>query len=119
MMYVKIKNETLVQFPYEYQHLYEDNPYTSYDNRYDLLGWFNQTTAALLEGCSLQEVHPAPIPTEFNSETQNIRAAETPVLQNDTWILPFIIEDKTAEEIELANIAQQAAQNTTTTNSQS
>ena len=101
MKYAKIKDNVIVKYPYEFSDLLIDNPYTTYDSRYELLGWFNQTDDAIKENYSLQEVKELPIP-EFDEITQKVHQMSEPMLTQGEWVLSWVVEDKTEEEIEQA-----------------
>jgi len=118
MKYVKIQNNEIIKFPYDFTDLMTDNPYTSYDNRFDVMGWFNQTDDALNHEYSLHPVEEQEFPIEVDQSTKNISLSDTPVLENDVWVLKWIITDKTPEEIEQFQIARELAINSATTTQQ-
>lgn len=95
-MYAKIKNNTVIQYPYDFNSLQEDNPHTSFDNRFDLVAWFEQTEAAsdsMLVNVTIEEQ------PEFDASKQNIKLLNTPTLVNSEWVLSWEITKKTKKEI--------------------
>ena len=115
MTHVKIKDDQVMKFPYDFTDLMTDNPYTSYDTRFDVMGWFNQTDDALKHGYSLHPVEEQEFPHEVDQSIKNISLSTTPVLENDVWVLKWIITDKTPEEIEQFQLAAEQAMNSATT----
>ncbi len=86
-MYAKIKDNNLILFPYTHDSLVLDNPATRYDDRYDLLGWFNQTETHLLEGYTLEEVVMADIPEGIDNAVEYSQTADNPTLVDGVWTL--------------------------------
>jgi hypothetical protein len=86
-MYAKIKDNNLILFPYTLSSLLLDNPATQYDDRYDLLGWFNQTESHLLEGYTLAEVVVADTPEGIDGFVDAIETATVPTLVDGAWTL--------------------------------
>ena len=86
-MYAKIKDNNLILFPYTLSSLLLDNPATQYDDRYDLLGWFNQTEKHLLEGYTLEEVVEGDIPEGIDGFVDAIETATVPTLVDGAWTL--------------------------------
>ena len=84
MEYAKIKDNELVLFPYTRYWLLTDNPDIQYNDRYDLLGWFNQTDAHLLEGYTLEEVVTVDIPVIDATAEHNL-TADQPILVDGVW----------------------------------
>ncbi len=101
-MYAKIKDNNLVLFPYTLNSLEMDNPATRYDERYDLLGWFNQTETGLLEGHTLEEVVEGDIPV-IDSTVEYNQTAVQPTLVEGVWTLVTTTIPYTPEQ--LAHIA--------------
>lgn len=99
MQYAKVKSDTVIKFPYTTETLMEENPYTQYDDRFDLLGWYEQTDDAINDGNMLVLVEALPIP-EFDAATKKIKEASTPTLVDNKWVLGWDILDKTQEEIQ-------------------
>jgi hypothetical protein len=80
-MYIKVKNNKIIKFPYTINDLKEDNPFTNYDNRYDVKGWFDKTETALKEGYELVKVEIKEKP-DFDKENQHIVLADMPALES-------------------------------------
>jgi len=105
-MYAKVKNNTIIKFPYGIIELLEDNPYTKYDYEIDVAEVFTHTEECMLRGCQLVQVLHSPAP-EYIISSQKIIQASTPVLIDGDWIIEWIIVDLTPLEISDA-IQQQA-----------
>jgi hypothetical protein len=98
-MHAKIKDNTLILFPYTHHSLVLDNPNTRYDDRYDLLGWFNQTETHLLEGYTLEEVVEGDIPV-IDLAVEYNQTAVQPTLVDGVWTLVTTTVPRTQEEID-------------------
>jgi hypothetical protein len=99
-MYAEILNNQVIKYPYTLEQLQSDNPYTNYDERYDVVGWYNLTEKAITTGSTLVDVEEQPFP-EYNGVTQAIIKHTVPVYKNDKWIFGWDIVDKTQERIDL------------------
>lgn len=97
MNYAKIKNEKVIEFPYTFDSLKRDNPYTNYDLSQDLIYLFS-TTESAGEGFELVSVEYETQPNH-DSLTQKASYGEFPILMGNVWIVPAIVENKTQEEI--------------------
>ena len=98
MMYAKIKDSMLSQFPYSFAELQADNPYTRFDSSKDLVTLFAETEYATLLGFSLAEVSYAEDPV-YDPKTQKLVYAESPELISGSWIIPVTIVNKPSEVI--------------------
>lgn len=96
-MHVKVKSNQVVLFPYSFSTLQQENPTTSFDGRYELLDWFNQTEAKTLHGFELFEVIVEDWP-EFDPATHHPRRADAPVLENGQWVLKWTLDEKTEQQ---------------------
>lgn len=99
-MYAKIKDNQLVQFPYGYAQLQADNPHTNFNGADVHLAF--EGTETNLAGFALHPVITQEQP-QYDSKTQRVLLAETPVFEDDQWLLKWSVISKTAEEL-----AQQA-----------
>lgn len=99
MIYAKINGSDLIKFPYKWDDLKQENPFTYYDNRFDLISWYAQTEEAETTGNEIVLVTIQAIP-EIDSNTQNLVQPESPVLENGEWTLRYGVVDKTQEELD-------------------
>jgi hypothetical protein len=113
-MYAEISNsQQLIVYPYNYDTLCEDNPYTNFPSNTDLLTLYSGTTANL-NGDTLVEVVIAPQPA-YDVAHQNCTQNENPTLVNGVWTLGWTVTDFTPEQqaAYYANVAQQNKTNAT------
>lgn len=103
-MYVKVKNNQVIQYPYGYAELQAENPYTNFNGLE--LPYAFQGTEENLAGNILEPVVNDNTPP-YNDSTQRLIAAETPVFENNQWVIKFSVVDKTSEEL-AAEEAQKA-----------
>lgn len=108
MNYAKIKNNIIIEYPYGFNQLQADNPYTMYPNM-DVAYWFPLTNAAT-EGYVLVDILPSPQPS-YDWITQGIKET-TPELTSGQWYQTWEIYQLTPEEIS-ANKQQVAQDNKT------
>ena len=85
-IYIKINDGNIATYPYTYSSLYSENPYSQYDDRYDLRGWFNQTETCLVEGHVLEEVVEAAVPVINHAAEKNV-INNLPTLIDGVWTL--------------------------------
>jgi hypothetical protein len=99
--YAKVKTYNIViQFPYSFTDLRNENPNTEYDDRFDLPQWYAQTQDAIINNCKIVEVFEViPLPENYNQFTQNAIKMILPVLLDNQWILGWDIVPKTEQEI--------------------
>jgi hypothetical protein len=110
-MYAKIKNTTLIQYPYGFAQLQADNPYTNYGDNQDVAYWFPQTTSAIDNGYTLAEVITAPQPA-YNPAHQKCTINDNPTLIKSVWTLEWTVTDFTLQEQAdyYANLAEENKQ---------
>jgi hypothetical protein len=89
-------NNTLVKFPYNYDTLQAENPYTNFPPDKTLVEMFDGTTANL-EGNTLQTVTTAPEPT-FDPATQICTLNTQPTLVNGQWTLEWTVTQMTPQQ---------------------
>jgi hypothetical protein len=106
MLYVKVKKETLIQYPYGYAELQADNPYTNF-NGLDLYPAF-QGTEVNLSGHTLETVFTEDAPA-YDQRTQRLVSAEAPVYEGGRWVIKLQVVNKTPEELAEQEAAQAAA----------
>jgi hypothetical protein len=95
----KIKNNIVETYPYTKEHLLEENPNSSYDDRFSLKEWFEQTEQALQHGYILAEVQLImPTQQEYTPRLQNYAIKTIPELLDGVWVLGYTLSDKTQAE---------------------
>lgn len=97
-MYAKVNNTELISYPYTWEDIKNDNPFSNYDNRFNLIEWYSKTTEAEENDFSIVEVVILDIPI-FDIQTQNIERFTNPILVNGVWSLDCHIIEKTEEEV--------------------
>ena len=102
-MYAKIKDSTLVTYPYGWGQFVADNPYTNYGQNTDFVTLFPSTTLGQ-EGYTLVAVTQVTQPT-IDPITQYI-AEGTPVLENGVWTQVWNVTQASAEEVAQRNASQ-------------
>ena len=88
MAYAKVKNNTLVQYPYTRNDLYRE--YTTIKR------------APIIPASQLPEgivVVLGETPSEYNPATQHLTYGDTPTLVDGKWVLAATVTDKTEEEV--------------------
>jgi hypothetical protein len=102
-MYAKIRDNEIIKYPYNYDDLQKDNPYTNF-NGLDLYNAF-QSTEQNNNGFNLIEIKQEQIPF-FDSKTQKISFSENPIFDGNDWIINCVVINKTLEELTQQNIEQ-------------
>lgn len=95
-MYAKIKNGTVVSFPYGVSEFIADNNNTNYGIDFDMAQIFPSTDLAS-QGFECVEVQTPQTP-EINSRTERLDQAQQPELVNGQWVLPWVVVQKTQAE---------------------
>jgi len=96
-MFAKVKDNTIIQFPYGIDELKIDNPHTKYDNNTDVAVVFPTTESSTIDGCELVGVMTDEVPI-FDAKTQKIVQSQLPFKRNDVWYIGWDIVDLTDEE---------------------
>ena len=86
MIFAKINGKKLVKYPYWMSDLHEENPSSSYDDRFNVAEWYAQTDAASQTTDKVVEVVMQEIPAH-DPETQNVVYADEPKYVNGGWVL--------------------------------
>lgn len=95
-MFAKVLNAELAKFPYSFEELRAENPYTAFnaarieDNFYGTEAW--------LAGYRIEPVTELDKP-EYDPATQVAELNSTPVLVGDEWQLGWTVRAMTAEEV--------------------
>jgi hypothetical protein len=100
ILYAKVNQNLLVQFPYSWQDLYLENPNTTYDSRYSLPEWYALTEQAASTGNTVVEVSGSHVAPPYNSLTEKVVEATSPSLYNGVWLFLSTIIPKTQAEID-------------------
>ena len=88
--YAEVKGTQLIKYPYGFDQLQADNPYTDYGTNTDVAYWFPQTTTAIENGYTLAEVVTDPQPS-YDPAHQNCNLSNQPILVNSVWILQWTV----------------------------
>ena len=90
MLLAKVKDNTLIKYPYGFDDLQEDNPNTRFTGTIDLMNIFKDTEQCVLHGYELVEVE-----IEQEPELMTFHVAvlsDIPVKENNKWILKWNVE---------------------------
>lgn len=109
MYYAKVKDDQLLKFPYNWGDLSAENPYTSYDSRFDLAGWYEQTEEGVSTGNKVVKVYLQESPEIDNMH--KIKYDDQPVLEDGNWVLKYTVVEKSEDEIVIQAAVSQAANN--------
>jgi hypothetical protein len=103
-MHAKIKDGSLVKFPYGMADLQIENPFTNYNGAYDVAAIFPTTEGATVHGQEIVPVTMLPAP-EHDQRTQTVELGQ-PSLTDGEWTVGWIVTNKTQEQLDQANAAQ-------------
>lgn len=95
-MYAKVLNRSVGRYPYGYQELRADNPFTAF-NAGSLEADF-EGTEDWVAGYRLVTVTEAQEP-DYDHRTQSAALAADPVLAGDQWTVPWVISAKSDAEV--------------------
>jgi sugar-specific transcriptional regulator TrmB len=113
-MYIKVKNNEIIKFPYSSNDLIEENPSTNYTDILDLKAIFDTTEESVLRGYELYEVIADERNIPCNHASNKIVIDETPSLIDGKGVFAKTIVEKTQQEISeynesLVNLADSIA----------
>lgn len=91
-MLAKIKDNTVVTFPYGYDNLQSESPHTRFTGNINLMELFPQTEEALLRGHELVQVTVDDKP--ILRPMQEAVLATTPTLKDGNWVLKWAVSFK-------------------------
>lgn len=94
-MFAEIKDNVLVEFPYNYDTLVKKNPHTKFSQE-DLLSMYDGTDANLSGNKLVRIIENSP--PIYNNQTQNIFQDSAPKLIDNVWVLGWIIKQLNTEE---------------------
>ncbi len=103
MLFAKVNTSNLIQFPYSWTNLVEENPSSSYDNRFTLVEWYQQTEEGTSTGNLIVPVEELERPT-FDLSIQNIIKHTLPTLVEGSWNIGWTITNKTQQEVEAYSV---------------
>jgi hypothetical protein len=96
--YAKVQGNTLISYPYDFNSLLADNPYTNYGLNNDFVSIFPNTESAIANGYTLVAVTQLAQPT-YDPATQICAPNVQPSLTNGVWGLDWRIIDMTEDQI--------------------
>jgi hypothetical protein len=97
MVYAEVKNTQLIQYPYGFDQLQADNPYTNYGSNTDVAYWFPQTDTAINNDYTLAVVVTSEQPP-YDVAHQNCVLNDLPNLIDGVWVLGWTVTDFTPEQ---------------------
>lgn len=89
MVYVKVENNQVAEYPYSVRSLRNDNPNTSFPK---------SMSDDMLANWGVYPVTVSDMPS-YTARTQNVTQNDNPTLVNSVWTLDWTVSDKTADEI--------------------
>jgi hypothetical protein len=97
IQYAKINSGSLLEFPYTWASLRQQNPNSEFDDRFTLEEWYSQTKEAGDTGNTIVAVQESEQPeTDFSN--YNLIKLQEPTLVNGSWVLTWTQVEKSAEE---------------------
>lgn len=97
MTYAKVSNGNVVSFPYSWETLKTENPYSVFDDRFSLPEWYAQTEICAQTSSFIVEVSTLSRPV-VDAALFNIEPPSTPEFVDGAWVLRWQVLEKTAEE---------------------
>lgn len=97
MSYAEINGTHVVNYPFTFATLQQENPYTNYGDNQNFTYWFPLTDAAINFGHQLVQVRQLDQPT-IDPYTQNATPNNAPELVAGEWIDGWTVTEKTPEE---------------------
>ena len=97
MSYAEVNGTHVVNYPFTFSTLQQENPYTNYGDNQNFTYWFPLTDVAINQGHTLVLVRQLPQPTVDNY-TQNCSENNTPELVDGEWVDGWTVSDKSPEE---------------------
>ena len=97
MSYAEVNGTQVVNYPFTFSTLQQENPYTNYGDNQNFTYWFPLTDAAIVNGHTLVQVRQLPQPT-IDPYTQNAVPNSTPTYVAGEWVDDWTVTQKTPEE---------------------
>lgn len=98
-MFVKVKNNFVLLYPYTFENLQSENPYTNFGNSVDLKALYEKTEDAEKNNSTLELVVVEEKPS-IDEATKKCVLADLPLFKNNAWVLEYSVIDKTQQEID-------------------
>jgi hypothetical protein len=98
MYYAKVNGSELIKFPYTPGDFKEENPFTAINPKKTLPEMYDGTEEALDTGNEVVEVVEAEMPASVEAGYTWV-ATENPVLEEDQWIIKWVSESLSEEDI--------------------
>jgi hypothetical protein len=99
MSYAEVKGDIVYQYPYTFQNLQAENPFTNYGDNQNFTYWFPLTDAATVDGKELVYVRQLEQPS-YDPYTQNCNPNNNPHPADGEWVDGWTVSEKTPEEQE-------------------
>lgn len=99
MIFAKTNGISLVKYPYTWADLRAENPFTAYDDRFDLNGWYQLTEEGISTGNTILPVRLLEEP-EYDPNTQYIVQDLIPRLIDDEWVLGWTVNTHDPSPVE-------------------
>ena len=108
MVYAKIKNNSVIKYPFTLEDLQSENPYTNYEG-IDILNVYPTTETGIQEGSVLVEVLDTQKPKFDNTADslyKDIISSEIPELVDGVWKIVHTIVDKSESVVTSAILSR-------------
>lgn len=89
-MFAKVKDLTLVKYPYTDADLKEDAPFIEFDNSLTLAEQFKVADSSISDGFSIVDVEIQE-PPSFDAGIEELKQASVPSLINEKWMLGWVV----------------------------
>jgi len=100
-MFAKVKDTSVLVYPYTMDTLKSENPYTNFNGETNLIGLYEGTEDQIETGASIVEVTFLSMPN--SKRNQIVTKNATPHKDDDgNWVLGYTITEKTGAELEQA-----------------
>lgn len=96
-MLAKIKGNELLKYPYTFEDLQLDNPYTRFPEDDSLVSLFSKTESAVIHNEELVDV--VVVDVDFDWNTEIVSGFSSPQIDGDRWVIKPIIRKLTQEEL--------------------
>jgi len=98
-MYAKVLGNEVLKYPYTFQDLEEENPYTNFDDGSNIVDCYNGTEDQIASNAKVVLVMDVISPS-YDPHTQKSTRYLKPELQGDEWIMSYNIEALSSDEID-------------------
>lgn len=93
MYYAKVSGDSLLLYPYHWGVLEQENPFSRFDSRYNMVEWYTKTESARSSNSVLVPVRLAAVP-ELDVATHYAIPKDLPELINGEWVLGWDVLEK-------------------------